>query len=112
MNGYPAAYVLTLAVEPPLCALAARRLVGDAWRGYRAGLVGNATSHPFTWLVLYPWLSGHAPSTAAFAAAEAVAVAWEAAVLVALLRREPALLVALAFVTNAVSLGLGVLLPR
>lgn len=112
MNGYPAAYALTLAVEPPLCALAAARLAKEPWRGYRAGLVGNATSHPLTWLVLYPWLSGHWPAVAGFVAAEAFAVGWEAAVLVRWLRREPALLLAVSLVTNAVSLGLGAALLR
>jgi hypothetical protein len=107
VNGYPLAFLLTLAVEPPLCALALR---GEARRGYGAALLGNATSHPLTWLVLYPALRGS--PVAALVVVESFAVAWEAVVLRLLLRRDVAFVVGLSLVVNAVSLGLGALVLR
>lgn len=110
MTGYLAAYLLTLAVEPPLYAVALR-LLGDPWRrGYAAALLANATSHPLTWLVLYRALpSGR---VASFVVVEAFAVAWEALVLRRLLRHEAAPLAGLSLVANAVSLGAGAVLLR
>jgi hypothetical protein len=115
VRGYLAAFALTLAVEPPLYALALRRLHGvRPRRGYVEGLLANATSHPLTWLVLYPLLSGGYP---AFVAGEAFAVAWEAALLRLAAttdgtRRDTAALVAVSLAANALSLGLGALALR
>ena len=109
MRGYLAAYALTLAVEPPLVAYALRRWAGvPPRRGYLDGLLANATSHPLTWLVLYPLLG---PGYAAFVAVEAFAVTWEAALLRWRARRDVVTLVALSLVANAVSLAFGTLLP-
>jgi hypothetical protein len=111
VSGYLAAYALTLAVEPPLYALALR-LLGDRWRrGYGAGLLVNATSHPLTWLVLWPLLSP-VSRAGALVAGEAFAVAWEAGWLRRALRHDLLPLVATALAANAVSLGLGALLPH
>lgn len=110
MTGYLAAYALTLAVEPPLVAYALRRWCGvPAGRGYRDGLLANATSHPLTWLVLYPLVG---PGYAAFVAVEAFAVAWEASLLRWRVGRDAVTIVALSLVANAVSLAFGTLLPR
>lgn len=107
MKGYAAAFALTLLVEPPVYAVALRVLYGvRPRRGYLDGLLANATSHPLTWLVLYPLLGG---GYAAFVAAEAFAVAWEAGLLRLRLGRDTAGLVAVSLVANAVSLGLGAL---
>lgn len=107
MKGYAAAYALTLAVEPPVYAYGLSRLGHGARRGYVAGLLGNATSHPLTWLVLFPLLSERTADGVAFVAVEAFAIAWEAGLLCAWFRRERAALVAVALVANAVSLGAG-----
>jgi fermentation-respiration switch protein FrsA (DUF1100 family) len=109
VKGYAAAYLLTLLVEPPLYAVALRRLQGTgAWRAYGEGLLANAGSHPIAWLVLYPLLG---EGYAAFVAVEAFAVAWEARLLkVAGPDRDTAELVAVSLACNAVSLGLGALL--
>ncbi|HEX8004095.1 MAG TPA: hypothetical protein VF519_15510 [Mycobacteriales bacterium] len=110
MNGYLAAFLLTLAVEPPVWAYGLRRALGvPARRGYRDGLLANATSHPLTWLVLFPLLP---EGYAAFVAVEAFAVAWEAALLRVRVGRDAPAIAALSLVANAVSLALGVLLPR
>lgn len=110
MKGYVAAYLLTLAVEPPLWALLLRQSFGGpAWRGYRDGLLANATSHPLTWLVLYRLLPG---GYAAFVAVEAFAVTWEAGLLRWRVRRDLGTLAALSLVANAVSLALGALVLR
>lgn len=114
MTGYVPALLVTLAVEPPLY-VAALRLLGDPrpwWRGYAAGLLVNVTSHPLTWLVLWPALSGRVPSGVAFVAVEAFAVAWEAALLRVYLRRDLALLTGVSLVVNALSLGAGALAFR
>jgi hypothetical protein len=112
MTGYAAALLLTLAVEPPLYAAALALLRdGHPWpQRYAAGLLANATSHPLTWLVLWRALSPHVASFVAFAAVEAFAVAWEAALLRAYLGRDLAVLAGVACAVNAVSLGLGALL--
>ena len=110
MTGYLAAFLLTLAVEPPLYALALRLgLEKSARRGYAEGLLANATSHPLTWLVLYPLTDG---SFAAAAAVEAFVVAWEAGLLRLRLGRDLPLLVGVSLVANAVSLGLGAVVLR
>lgn len=110
MTGYLAALLLTLAVEPPLYALALRSGLGvRPRRGYLEALLANATSHPFTWLVLYP-LGGGSLATAA--AVEAFVVAWEAGLLRLRLGRELPVLVGVSFVVNAVSLGLGAIVLR
>lgn len=111
MSGYLAALLLTLAVEPPLYALALRRGLGvPPRRGYAEGLLANATSHPLTWLVLFP-LAGSS-SLAVAAGVELFVVAWEAGLLRLRLGRDLPLLAALSFVVNAVSLGLGAALLR
>jgi hypothetical protein len=110
VSGYVAALLLTLAVEPPLYALALRRGIGvRSRRGYAEGLLANATSHPLTWLVLFP-LTGR--SLAAAAAVEAFVVAWEAGLLRLRLGSDLPLLVGMSFVVNAVSLGLGAAVLR
>lgn len=110
MTGYLAALLLTLAVEPPLYALALRLGMGvRPRRGYAEGLLANATSHPLTWLVLFPLTD---ESFAAAAAVEAFVVAWEAGLLRVRLGRELPLLVGVSFVVNAVSLGLGAAVLR
>ena len=104
MTGYLAALLLTVGVETPLYALALRRLLGE--RGRRRYLVAaavNLSSHPLTWLVLYPLVDD-------LVVVELFAVVWEAAWLWAWLRREPAVLAAVSLVVNGLSLGLGVLL--
>ncbi|HVF05525.1 MAG TPA: hypothetical protein VNA20_11855 [Frankiaceae bacterium] len=112
MTGYLAALLLTLAVEPPLYALALRRALGvPARRGYAEALLANATSHPLTWLVLYPLVDDARPIVAV-ALVEAFVVAWEAGLLRVRLGRDLPLLVGLSFVVNAVSVGLGALLLR
>jgi hypothetical protein len=112
VSGYVAAFALTLLVEPPLYA-GALRLLGDRWwRGYGAALLGNATSHPLTWLVLYPLLERRVPASAAFVVVEAFAVAWEAALLRRLLRHDRLVLAGLSLLANAVSLGLGAAVLR
>ena len=112
MSGYLAALLLTLAVEPPLYALALRLgLRVRPLRGYAEGLLANATSHPLTWLVLFPLASGARPLAAA-AAVEAFVVAWEAVLLRLRLGRELPLLIGVSFVVNAVSLGLGAAVLR
>jgi hypothetical protein len=106
VSGYVGALLLTLAVEPPLYAFALRRL-GLPWqRGYAAGLLVNS-SHPLAWLVLWPLLPHSWRPTGSLAVVEAYAVAWEAALLAAWLRRDVATLAGVSFVVNAVSLGLG-----
>jgi hypothetical protein len=112
VSGYLAALLLTLAVEPPLYALGLR--LGARVRprrGYAEGLLANATSHPLTWLVLFPLAPAGRPLLAA-AAVEAFVVAWEAGLLRWRLGRDLPLLVGLSFVVNAVSLGLGAVLLR
>lgn len=110
MSGYVAALLLTLAVEPPLYALALRLGLGvPPRRGYAEGLLANATSHPLTWLVLFPLTEG---SLAAAALVELFVVAWEAGLLRLRLGRDLPLLVGLSFVVNAVSLGLGAAVLR
>jgi len=110
VSGYLVALLLTLAVEPPLYALALRLGMGvRPRRGYGEGLLANATSHPLTWLVLFPLTDG---SLAAAAAVEAFVVAWEAGLLRLRLGRELPLLVGVSFVVNAGSLGLGAALLR
>ena len=112
MSRYLAALLLTLAVEPPLYAVALRRLLGvPARRGYADGLLANATSHPLTWLVLYPLVDGARPLVAV-ALAEAFVVAWEAGLLRARLGRDLPLLVGLSFVVNAGSIALGAVARR
>lgn len=106
MRGYLAAYLFTLAVETPLYALALRP------RGGPEGLLANATSHPLTWLVLFPLLDGPLPAYGAFVAVEAFAVAWEAAVLRWRLRRPLPSLLLVSLFANAISLGLGALVLR
>jgi hypothetical protein len=110
VRGYLAAYLLTLAVEPPLWALLLRRALGvPARRGYRDALLANATSHPLTWLVLYrPLPEGYA----ALVAVEAFAVAWEAGLLRWRVGRDAGTLAALSLVANAASLALGALVLR
>lgn len=111
MSGYLAALLLTLAVEPPLYALALRYGMGvRPRRGYAEALLANATSHPLTWLVLFPL--GDDGSLATAAAVEAFVVAWEAGLLRLRLGRELPLLVGVSFVVNAVSLGLGAAVLR
>jgi hypothetical protein len=111
VRGWLAAYLLTLLVEPFVYA-AALRLLGDRGpRGYVAGLLVNATSHPLAWLVLWPLLSGVSRG-GEFIAVEAFAVAWEASWLRVATRHAWAPLVATALAANAVSLGLGTLLPH
>lgn len=110
MRGYLAAYLLTLAVEPPLWAYLLGRSAGvRPWQGYRDGLLANATSHPLTWLVLYPLLP---EGYAAFVAVEAFAVTWEALLLRWRVRHDLATLVALSLVANATSLAFGALVLR
>jgi hypothetical protein len=113
MRGYVAALLFTLVVEPPLWAFALRRL-GLSWRrGYLAGLLVNASSHPLAWLVLWPLVPHAWRPTGALAVVEAFAVGWEAALLALWLRRDVAVLAGVSFIVNAVSLGLGALaLPR
>ena len=112
MRGYLAALLLTLAVEPPLYALALRRAFGvPARRGYAEGLLANATSHPLTWLVLFPLTDRAAPLVAA-AVVELVVVAWEAGLLRLRVVRDLPLLVGLSFVVNAVSVALGAAVLR
>lgn len=112
MTGYLAALLLTLAVEPPLYALALRLgLHVRPRRGYAEGLLANVTSHPLTWLVLFPLASSSRPLLAA-AAVEAFVVAWEAGLLRLRLGRELPLLVGVSFLANAASLGLGAVLLR
>ena len=112
MSGYLAALLLTLLIEPPLYALALRRaLAVPAGRGYAESLLANATSHPLTWLVLYPLVKGWPPLAAA-AVVEAFVVAWEAGLLRVRLGRELPLLVGLSFVVNAASLGIGAVVLR
>ena len=106
MKGYLAAFVLTLVVEPPVYAYGLRRLGVRALRGYGEGLLANATSHPLTWLVLYPLLP---EGYAAFVAVEAFAVAWEAWLIRRRVGRDVVTVVALSLVANAVSLALGAL---
>jgi type IV secretory pathway VirB2 component (pilin) len=107
LTGYLAALAVTLAVEPPLWALALRRLGVPARRGYAVGLLGNATSHPLTWLVLFRVLPG--PRGAAFVVVEAFAVGWEAAVARVALRRDLPALLGVSLLANAASLLAGVL---
>ena len=106
MTGYAAALLLTVAVETPLYGLALRRWLERPWRqALLAGLLVNASSHPLAWLLLYRAGGG-------LAAVEAFAVGWEAGLLWLWLRREAALLLGLALVANAVSLGLGAVVLR
>jgi hypothetical protein len=107
VTGYVPALLLTLAVEPPLYAFALRRL-GLPWRrGYPAGLLVNASSHPIAWLLMWAALPHSWRPTGSLAVVEAYAVAWEAALLALWLRRDVAVLIGVSFVVNAVSLGLG-----
>jgi hypothetical protein len=109
VTGYLPAYALTLAAEPPLYALALRRLGVPARRGYALGLLVNVTSHPLAWLVVYRAVGS---SSAGVVAAEAFAIGWEAGLLWRVLRREATLLVALSLLANGASLGLGAALLR
>lgn len=112
MRGYLAALLLTLAVEPPLYALALRHAAGvRPLPGYVDGLLANATSHVVAWIFLFPLGPADRPF-ATTAAVEAFVVAWEAGFLWLRLRRELPLLVGLSFVVNAVSLGLGAVVLR
>lgn len=110
MSGYVAALLLTLAVEPPLYALALRLGLGaPPVRGYANGLLANATSHPLTWLVLFPLTDA---SLGAAALVELFVVAWEAGLLRLRLGRDLPLLVGVSFVVNATSLALGAAVLR
>jgi hypothetical protein len=107
VTGYLAALLLTLAVEPPLYAVALRAgLRVPPLRGYLEGLLANATSHPLAFVVLYP-LTGES-----VALVEAFVVAWEAALLRVRLGHDLPLLAGLSLVCNAVSLGLGAAVLR
>lgn len=110
MSGYLAALLLTLAVEPPLYALALRLGLGvRPRRGYAEGLLANATSHPLTWLVLFPLTDG---SLVAAAVVEAFVVAWEAGLLRVRLGHDLPLLVGVSLVVNGASIALGAAILR
>jgi hypothetical protein len=100
---YPLALVITLAVEVPVY-LVVFRFAGilAGWRGLGAAVGVNLATHPVAWRLLSSHPGWLVP-------VEAAVVAVEAALLFALVRREPALLALTALVANAGSLlaGLG-----
>ena len=101
-----AAFGLTLAVELPwyVAGLVALRLAG--WRrALVLGVVVNALSHPVLW-----WFLAPRPTLPRIAVAEVAVCAFEALLLFAAIRREPALLVLLCVAANACSVLIGLLL--
>jgi hypothetical protein len=101
-----AAFGLTLAVELPwyVTGLLALRLAGLR-RALVLGVLVNALSHPVLW-----WLLAPHPTLARTGVAEVGVCAFEALLLFAVLRREPALLALLSVAANACSVLIGLLL--
>jgi hypothetical protein len=100
-----AAFVLTLAVELPwyVAGLVALRLAG--WRrAVGLGVLVNALSHPVLWCFLAPH-----PTLPHTAVAEGAVCAFEALLLFAAIRREPALLALLSVAANGCSVLIGLL---
>lgn len=104
MTAWLAAFGLTIAIELPVYVpgLAALRLL--TWRrAVVAGVLVNVATHPLLWWTL----SGH-PHW--WAGAEAAACLVEALLLLAAVRRDPVVLLALSVAANAASLAVGLLL--
>ncbi len=106
---YLAALAVTLVVEPPLYALALRRLGENGGRAYLAGLAVNASSHPLAWFVVFPLADRRWSDLVTLLVVEGFAVGWESGALALWRRRDVAVLVMVALVTNGISLGLGAL---
>ncbi len=101
-----AAFGLTLAVELPwfVAGLVTLRLAG--WRrALVLGVLINTLSHPMLWWFLAPH-----PTLPRTAVAEVAVCAFEALLLFAAIRREPALLALLSVAANACSVLIGLLL--
>jgi hypothetical protein len=104
MTAWLAAFGLTVAIELPVyvTGLVALRLL--PWhRALAAGLAVNVATHPLLWWTLSErprWWTG----------AEAVVCLVEALLLLAAVRRDPVVLLALSIAANAASLAVGLLL--
>ena len=108
MLDYLRAAALTLAVEVPVYTMGLRALVDvPPARAAVAGVAVNAVTHPLAFLVVTPLLTGAAGPTGTLVAVEIGAWAVETALLAVWLRRDVAVLTALSFVANALSLAAG-----
>jgi hypothetical protein len=102
---YPAALALTLLVEAPIYSTVLVRTRLASWRRALACGIGvNLMTHPVVW-----WLTGSG-SAMILTAAELGAWLVEAALLYLVLRRQPALLLALSLMANSASFLAGLLL--
>jgi len=109
-SGYPAALLLTLAVEAPLYAAALRlgwRLAW--WRGVAPALLVNALTHPVLWSLLAA-RPGHGGYPLLLAVAEVGVCVVEWAVLALVLRRDRGALLVVCAGVNAASVLAGLLL--
>lgn len=120
---WPSAFGLTVLVEVPVwTALLVAVVRVSIGRGVVVAIVVNAVSHPLFWFLVHPVaVAAMGDTWAALAAAEVVVVIVEAVVARALVRTagmagaatRPAsssTLLAISFVANACSLGVGLLI--
>ena len=79
--------------------------------GMVAGAAVNLVSHPISFLLALPLLQPHLGYWPALALLEVLVWPAEALLLLAWLRRDLSILLALSFVANGLSLGVGLLVP-
>ena len=110
MSGYLAALALTLAIELPVYGwfLSARAGVRPA-TAVLVGAAATAITHPLAFGVLFDPFAEAAGTVPALLAVELGVWAAETLVVFAWLRRDPLVCAATAFVANALSLGVGLL---
>lgn len=111
MSGYPAALALTLAVELPVYAITLQSLLGlRAAAALTLAVAVNLVTHPIVWWVLGVVGGIRGGYEVALLPVELGALASEAAMLWAVLRREPRVLLAVAVAANAASFLIGLIL--
>jgi hypothetical protein len=111
-EGYPLALGLTLLIEVPVYAAGLATLCGvRRLPAIAAGAAVNLVSHPISFLVALPLLQPHIGYWPALALIEVLVWPAEALMLLAWLRRDLPALLALSFVANGLSLGIGLLIP-
>jgi hypothetical protein len=111
VSGYLVALALTLAIEVPVFALLLGMFAGvPRPAAALAGGVVTLITHPLVFLVLFDPLAGALGDTPALLLAELTAWATESSLLYAWLRRDAAIVAASAFIANALSLGVGLIL--
>jgi hypothetical protein len=111
-EGYPLALALTLLIEVPVYAAGLASLCRvHPLQGVAAGIAVNLVSHPISFLIALPLLQPRLGYWPALALIEALVWPAEALMLLAWLRRDLPTLLALSFVANGLSLGIGLLIP-